>query len=310
MSSINLRFSIFIQAVLTAFRLRDIISKVIQRISKIGMDFSELFRSFFAIHSARVYGDFYRENISLVFLQKGSIKMKKITVSSELIYILAVILLSLAVAILTSANFGISMIVAPAYLLSLKIGVITFGQAEYIVQAGVFVALCVVLKGFKPIYLMSFFTCLIYGAVLDLWRRLPFFDPSVTAPGSMSLYLRIPMFIIGVLLTAFSVALFFKTYFYPQVYDFFVKTVSRKCGIKLPVFKTAFDLSCLTVGVVMSFCFFGKLTAISWGKLLMALLNGSLIGFFSRMLDRVFEFRPCFEKFAVYFETCKKKSPA
>lgn len=61
--------------------------------------------------------------------------MKKINVSSELIYILAVILLSLAVAILTSANFGISMIVAPAYLLSLKIGVITFGQAEYIVQA-------------------------------------------------------------------------------------------------------------------------------------------------------------------------------
>lgn len=76
---------------------------------------------------------------------------KKICISSELAYILAIILLALAVAILTSANFGISMIVAPAYLLSLKIGVITFGQAEYIIQAGVFIMLCLVLKKFRPI---------------------------------------------------------------------------------------------------------------------------------------------------------------
>lgn len=74
--------------------------------------------------------------------------MKKITVSSELIYILAVILLSLAVAILTSANFGISMIVAPAYLLSLKIGVITFGQAEYYCSG---VRVCFAVRSFKRV---------------------------------------------------------------------------------------------------------------------------------------------------------------
>ena len=171
--------------------------------------------------------------------------MKKIRLSSEIAYLLAIVLLSLAVAILTAADFGISMIVAPAYLLSLKVGGITFGQAEYIIQAGVFVLLCLVLKKFKPIYLMSFVTCLIYGAVLDLWRLTPCFNPSVTEPGSMALWLRIPMFIIGVLLTSFSVALFFKTYLYPQVYDFFVKAVSLRYGIKLSVFKTIVDITLL-----------------------------------------------------------------
>ena len=39
---------------------------------------------------------------------------KRIAVSSELTYILAVVLLALAVAILTAADLGISMIVAPA----------------------------------------------------------------------------------------------------------------------------------------------------------------------------------------------------
>lgn len=228
--------------------------------------------------------------------------MKKIKIPSELVYILAIILLSLAVAILTSANFGISMIVAPAYLLSLKVGVITFGQAEYIIQAGVFIVLCIILRKFKVIYLMSFFTCLVYGAVLDLWRKLPCFDPTVTEPGSMALWLRIVMFIIGVLLTAFSVALFFKTYLYPQVYDFFVKAVSLKFGIKLSVFKTIVDLTCLVASVIMTFCFFGKFVGISWGTIVMALFNGTIIGFFSKMFDRFFEFQPCFKKFSERFE--------
>lgn len=235
-------------------------------------------------------------------LNTESTLRKKTCISSEFTYVLAIILLALAVAILTSANFGISMIVAPAYLLSLKVGVITFGQAEYIIQSGVFIVLCLVLRKFRPIYLMSFVTCLIYGAVLDLWRLIPCFDPSVTEPGSMALWIRIPMFIIGVLLTSFSVALFFKTYLYPQVYDFFVKAVSLKYGIKVSVFKTGVDLALLLMSTVMTFCFFGKFVGLNWGTLVMATLNGTIIGFFSRQLDRIFEFKPIFKKFSSYFD--------
>ena len=111
--------------------------------------------------------------------------MKKIKASSEVAYFAAIALLSLAVAILTSANFGTSMIVAPAYLLSLKTGVLTFGQAEYVIQAGVFIVLCIVLRKFRFVYLFSFVTCLIYGFELDLWRKIPCFNPTVTEPGSM-----------------------------------------------------------------------------------------------------------------------------
>lgn len=230
---------------------------------------------------------------------------KKTVISSEAAYFAAVILLALAVATLTAANFGISMIVAPAYLLSLKLGVVTFGQAEYIIQAGVFVILCIILRKFRFVYLMSFATCLIYGAVLDLWRKLPCFDPTVTAPGSMALWLRVLMFIAGAVLTSFSVALFFKTYLYPQVYDFFVKAVSHKFGIKLALFKTIFDLSMLTASVIMTFCFFGKFVGLGWGTLVMATCNGTVIGFFSKLLDKRFEFRPTLTKFASCFSLDK-----
>lgn len=209
--------------------------------------------------------------------------MKKIRMSSEVAYFAAIALLSLAVAILTAANLGISMIVAPAYLLSLKTGVLTFVQAEYVIQAGLFIVLCIILKKFKFAYLFSFVTCLIYGIALDLW-------------------LRIAMFVVGATLTAFSVALFFKTYIYPQVYDFFVKAVSDKYGLKLSVLKTIVDLTCLTSSVIMTFVFFGEIKGIGWGTLVMALLNGTLIGFFSKLLDRAFDFQPTFRKLAVAFD--------
>ncbi len=227
--------------------------------------------------------------------------MKKIILSSEIIYLVAIALLSLAVAALSAADFGISMIVAPAYLLSLKTNFLTFGQAEYVIQAGVFIVLCLVLKKFKFIYLFSFGTCLLYGFVLDMWRKLPLFDPQTTPPGSRSLTFRIILFLSGIILTSFSVALFFKTYLYPQVYDFSVKAISRRYGIRLPILKTIVDLTCLTTSFIMTLTFFGKIRGIGWGTVIMALVNGTLIGFFSNLLDRIIEFRPIFRKFSLLF---------
>ena len=81
--------------------------------------------------------------------------MKKIRIHGECVYIFASLLLALAVAMMSAADFGISMVVAPSYLISLKTGFLTFGQAEYAVQAVLFIIFCICMKGFKPIYLLS-----------------------------------------------------------------------------------------------------------------------------------------------------------
>ena len=129
--------------------------------------------------------------------------MKKITLHSELIYILATLILSFSSAMQTAANLGISMIIAPAYIVSQKLTFLTFGQSEYLVQGLVFIAFCVLMKGFKPVYLASFGTALFYGAALDMWRTvIPAFNQSVTVPGSMPMPARIAMLGSGMIITA------------------------------------------------------------------------------------------------------------
>lgn len=164
---------------------------------------------------------------AVFFMAKHTLRYyEKLKLPSEVVYLAAIVLLAFSVAMLTSVDFGISMIVAPAYILSLVVP-ITFGQAEYVIQAILFVIFCIVMKNFRISYLSSFITCLLYGAVLDLFRLIPIFNPAVTPPGSMDLWVRIVMFILGVPMSAFSIALFSKTYLYPEVYDLFFMGISK-----------------------------------------------------------------------------------
>ena len=228
--------------------------------------------------------------------------MKKLKLPSEIAYLLAVIILAFSVAMLSAVDFGLSMIVAPAYVLSQKFTFLTFGQAEYVIQGVLFILFCIIMRKFKPVYLVAFLSCLFYGAVLDLWRVIiPAFNPSVTLPGSMHIAVRIILFIVGEILTGFSVALFFKVYIFPQVTDFFVMGITAKYNVKLSKFKTIYDLSYLAVALILSLVFFGGLVGISFGTIILALTNGTIIGFFSRLIDKCFEIKPLFCKFSMFF---------
>ncbi len=227
---------------------------------------------------------------------------KKIKVSSELTYFISIIVLALSVSMIVVSDFGISMIVAPAFMLSEKFEFLTFGQGEYVVQGLLFIILCIVMRKVKLVYFSSFLTGIIYGAVLDLWQSIPFFDTSVTAPQSVNIVLRIGLFIVGMVMTSFAIALCFKTYLYPQVYDFFVKGVTERYNIDRAKFKTCFDVSFLVLSLILTFVFFQKLVGINFGTLIMTALNGFIIGFFSKLLDKYFYFEPTFKKFSNYFE--------
>ena len=232
-----------------------------------------------------------------LFVFEGA-RMKKLVLYSEFVYLFANVLLALSVAMITTSDFGVSMIVAPAYIIRLKIGVLTFGQCEYLVQGILFCVFCILMKKVKAVYFTAFLTCLIYGAILDLWRLIPLFHPEAIAD---QMPLRLVFFFVGEVFTAVSVALFFKIYLYPQVVDFFVKGVSARFKLNLTRFKIICDLSMLLLSVVLSLIFFHGFKGIGWGTLVLASSNGLIIGFFSRLIDKVFVIRPLFSKFAEKF---------
>ena len=228
--------------------------------------------------------------------------MKRIRIPAEIVYVAAILLLSLSVAMAACTDFGISMIAAPAFILSEKLP-LTFGQCEYIVQGLLFAVFCILMKKVRTVYFSSFLTGLIYGAVLDLWRVLiPHFNPAVTAPGALPMPLRIVYFVLSMVICSFSIALFFHTYLYPQVYDFFVKGISAHFHRNRTRFKQCFDASCLVVSCVLTLVLFRRFVGIGAGTIVITLCNGFLIGKFSDFFDKHLAAEPLFPRFSAYFD--------
>lgn len=230
---------------------------------------------------------------------------KRLRVSSELAYVAATVLLAVAVAMLTRADFGISMLTAPVYMLHLATQgtalPLTFGQAEYVIEAILFVIFCLLMRRIRPLYFVSFGTGVFYGLLLDLWRLLPILSEQSPPP---ALWVRVVFFVVGELATAFSVALYFRVYIYPAFYDFFVKGITEHYHLPSTAFKLGFDLLLLVIGVGMSLWLFGTVFGygIGLGTVLIAVINGPLIGVAGKLLDRFLEFTPSFPKLAKYFE--------
>ena len=216
-------------------------------------------------------------------------KTKKVF-SSELAYLIGIIVLAFGAAFMEKADFGMSMVVAPAYLLHLKISehlpFYSFGMSEYVLQFFVLILLCIVMGKFKKGYLFSFVTAVFYGFILDFAMKLISFLPLPGIPGRVFFYL------IGITFCAVGISLIFHTYIPPEAYDLFVKEVAVKTGKDINKVKTVYDICSCAVGVILSFIFygFGHFVGVKGGTIICALINGYLISLCSRFFESIFVF--------------------
>ena len=217
--------------------------------------------------------------------------MKKKIFYTELAYILGLAVLAIGTALMERANFGVSMVVAPAYLVYLKLSPIlpffTFGMAEYMLQGTLLLIMMLILRRFRLSYLFSFVTAVIYGYTLDgaMWIV-------ALLPGT-GIAARIAFYILGLLGCSLGVSLLFHTYISPEVYELWVKEMSSRRGIDIHKYKTGYDcVSCL-VGIILSFVFFGfgHFEGVKLGTILCALVNGYVIGRCAHLLEKTWNFQ-------------------
>ena len=210
---------------------------------------------------------------------------------SERAYLLGLVLLAIGTAMMERADFGMSMVVAPAYLLHLKISqflpFFSFGMAEYCFQAFLLILLGLVLRRFKGMYLLSFVTALIYGLILDASMKLVALWPGSGLPARLIYYL------LGMVICSLGIAMLFNTYIAPEAYELFVKELSVKYDQPISKVKTIYDCISCVIGIVLSFAFFGvgHFEGVKLGTVFCALINGGLIGLCSRAMHQVFVFK-------------------
>jgi uncharacterized membrane protein YczE len=243
-------------------------------------------------------------------------KTKKLTFYTEIAYFVGLFFLAFGTALTVYGGFGISMVVAPAYILHLFVSqflpFFSFGMAEYTLQAVILIILSIILRKAKWSYLLSFVAAILYGLALDLSTKLTAFFPQL-------LPLRIIVYLIGVIIICAAVALLFSAYLPPEAYEMFVKEFSAKFKKPIPKVKMIYDCASLVVAIILCIILLSPFKAdsflgvinnfmacgISIGTVACAFINGPIIGLFQRLYSKIFNFKDGL-KLRKYFEDTPK----
>ena len=221
---------------------------------------------------------------------------------AEIAYVLGIILCPLGVCLSAKSGFGVSMVVAPAYVLYLRISEtipwFTFGKSEYIFQGLLLIVLAFAVRRFKWKYLLSFVTAFIYGNILDLWYV-------VLGSEQYTVYWQRGMAcVFGILITSLAIAFFLRTYLPQEAYEMFVKDVTDTYQKDMTKVKWLFDLSALLIAVVLMLVLFRRFAfnMVGLNTVLATIVNAPLIGFFGKILDRAGSFDSSFPEFYQKFQ--------
>lgn len=201
-------------------------------------------------------------------------------------FLLGTLLSAFGIALQTRADMGISMVAAPAYILSLKISALSFGISECIVQCALFLLCCLLVKRFVFGLLWSFFSAIPYAWVLD-WM--------IDITGSIqpeTFMERMIVFLIGTVILAVGIAFYFRTNLPSQVYEMFVKVLADDKGWNINKVKIIYDWISCFMAVLMSVVFFNTLKGIGVGTIICTILNGPLIALCGKCIDTKLNFKP------------------
>lgn len=234
--------------------------------------------------------------INMSHLKNSQVKkIKKIGKVNELAWFIGVLLGALGLCLSTKASFGLSMLSAPAYILHMKLHDIfswySHGTSEYIWQGMLLIIMCIIIRKFKMRYIFSFLTAVLFGWEVDAWKWVLGGDAAYS-----ELWQRIIAFILGTLITAFAVALYFRTYMPLQMGELVVTEISDTYKLNCDKVKLVNDFIMLGVSIALTLILHHKLIGVGVGTIIVTFVNAPLIVMFGKLLDKIFDFSPMFPK--------------
>lgn len=221
--------------------------------------------------------------------------MKKLQKMNEAAWLFGVLLCAFGVALATKANFGLSMIAAPPYIIHIFMENFfpwySQGTSEYIWQGVLLLVMCIIVRRFRVKYLLTFACAVIFGLAVDgfLWLL-------GGSAAYATLAARIAAFCISEVITAVAIACYFRTDLPLPVYELVVSEIAKCYSLNMNKVKQVNDILMLALSVVLALILNRSFAGIGIGTIIITLVNASLIALAGKILDRYCDFSPRFPR--------------
>ncbi len=196
-----------------------------------------------------------------------------------LVYCMGMFLCACGVSIALLSNLGISPVSSFPYVLSVISGV-SLGTMITIVYC-VFILLQFVLlrKNFHIINILQIVCSVIFGLFVDVTDSLA--QSIIGAPSNYGISLV--MLVSSIILIGIGVTLYMNAGIVLLPAEGLMKAIATVAGLKTSTAKVIFDITLVTISVILSFVFLGKLEGVREGTIITA----CCVGLVMKVLDKV-----------------------
>lgn len=206
---------------------------------------------------------------------------KKEIIKRYVLFIISLFFAALGVAITKRGELGVSPISSVANVLSCKFSALSMGTWLIIWNCVLIVGQIIILrKKFQLIQLLQVPLSFLFGYFTDFGMWCVSFIPVNAYP------VRLLMVVAGVAVLAFGISLAVIADVIMNSGEAFVKAVSDTIHKNFGNVKIVFDISCVTLSVILSLILFDfSLVGTREGTIISALLTGTFVKFFTRRLS-------------------------
>ncbi len=211
---------------------------------------------------------------------------KKELTKRYILFIISLFFSALGIALTKSGGLGVSPISSVANIMSYKFTSISMGNWLIMWNCTMILGQIVLLrKNFKPIQLLQVPLTFLFGYFTDFGMWIFSIIPT-------DLYIvQILMVIAGVIVLGFGVSLAVIANVVMNSGEAFVKAIADTTGKVFGNVKTAFDVSCVALSIIISLFFFDfTIVGTREGTLISAFTTGSVVKFFTARLKPLDEY--------------------
>ena len=197
------------------------------------------------------------------------------------LFIISLFFCALGIAFTKYGELGVSPISSVANVMSFKFPILSMGNWLIIWNCVMIVGQIVILrKNFQLIQLLQVPLSFLFGYFTDIGLVL------VSAIPVESYIVRIMMVVIGVIILGFGIALSVIANVIMNSGEAFVKAIADTIHKNFGNVKIAFDVSCVTLAIIMSLFFFDfTIVGTREGTIISALCTGWVVKFFQKRLQ-------------------------
>lgn len=205
--------------------------------------------------------------------------MKKITIKSLIIYLSGLVILCVGTVLNTKTNLGVAAISGVSYVLS-KTTSLTLGTATFLIFCIFIVMQWLINKKVDLLTALQLPVSLLFGRLTDFVNtRVLVFEANNLVSGFI-------MLAFAIVLSALGMTLMVSQNLVPNAPDGAVQAIANKLGWTFGKAKVAFDLTCISVSVVIALVMSGHIIGIGIGSLLSMLLIGNCCNVFKKVLGK------------------------